>query len=669
MTIQEAVDAAGSDDTVDVYPGVYREYVIIPHGDVTLRAQSGVTITGADPWTEWTAESGNVYRAVVPKEFFGTNILEEYFNPFAVKWGAKGFNYPAGHIFTCGNVYINNTELTQKWSEGDVSSTANSWIATVDEATGETTIKANFAGLNPTNPANSVEINNRMQGITAKWNSGNITIDGFTVIRQCGPKTIDFWMSSAKGMYGAISTHGGHHWIIRNCELFQNRGVAIEFGNGSHGTEILNGVPKLGEPKLYGYHKIYNNYVHHNGTNGMMAYRGPYTEIYYNRLVNNNSLDNGLMSEAYIKDVSNGWGINIHDNYFYSDQTLSIPTKPIWLDSECDGSIVRNNVIIDKNGMGFSDLDFETNAGWMLVANNIFYNVGLGMKTASHSYLVNNLFINESGVSGNSSIVWPSVTMAMMGSEGYDGYVRAMKLKKPGTLDYLGQTPTSRFETVNLFSRLEGNIFYGKGPEVAKGHIQVSNPPFGRDDPVQECTTAEYEANPGYTEVDWTPGTEPDFSGGTWNVAEHPEGTGWTGIIAWNAIKGTVGTSVQYYGNKVDYNVYYQGAAKIGTLSSERVDDEHSKVSAGGTCSISANDSSCTLFLNVDDSINTVATPMMTKDYLGKATAYAQEGVDFYPPSVDKDFHGKSRGSGGTTVPGPFADLKPGGNSYTLWPR
>lgn len=107
-------------------------------------------------------------------------------------------------------------------------------------------------------------------------------------------------------------------------------GVAIDFGCGSAKQEIKYG----GEPKLYGYHIIRNNHVHDNGTNGIMAYRGAYTEISWNKLVNNNTLNTGLLSEAYIKNVSGGWGINIHDNYLYSDQDWS--TFPLWLDSECD---------------------------------------------------------------------------------------------------------------------------------------------------------------------------------------------------------------------------------------------------------------------------------------------------------------------------------------------
>jgi hypothetical protein len=116
--------------------------------------------------------------------------------------------------------------------------------------------------------------------------------------------------------------------------------------------------------------------------------------------------------------------------------------------------------------------------------------------------------------------------------------------------------------------------------------------------------------------------------------------------------------------------VYYGGAAKV-TLTqtnSARIDDEHSFESPSGWYSISATADRCILTLNVDDSINQVNPPMMTGEYMGKVKPYEALGVDLYAPDVDKDYFGNSRGSGRTTLPGPFADLKAGTNTYTLWP-
>ncbi|MDR0759215.1 MAG: right-handed parallel beta-helix repeat-containing protein [Treponema sp.] len=659
----------GSGDTVVVYPGIYREYVIIPHDNIKLLAQGEVVITGADPWEEWSEVNGNVYKAEIPKEFFGPTVDREYFNPFAEQWMALGIGLT--NYFTCGCVYLNEAELEQRWSTSEVASTSNTWYAEVDDATGATTITVNFG--RPISEVDNIEINNRMQGITGKWGKSNVVVSGFKVIRACGPKTVDFWQSFAVGMYGAISVYGGYQWTISNNELYQCRGVAIDYGNGSHGTEILNGLSKDGEPAKYGYHKIFGNYIHDCATNGIFAYRGAYTEIYNNRLVNCNSLNTRLLSEAYIKDVNGGWGINIHDNYIYSDQNFRLAimgdwilggADAIWLDSECDGAIVRNNVIID-NGTGLTEIDLETCNGPILVANNICKGVGINMENSSHCYLVNNLFFDNDvefnwnfPAGGGPSRLPGKATAA---TEGWDGYARAMKGKRPGTLDTVGPTATSRFETYIRFNRFEGNIVFGKGLKATAG---------------VEPTAEEFSvpAYGGWTMVDrasWAHDT--DFSGGY--ASFHPElagqGAQWTGIVAWahNGIGPSVGYAYYTYGNSVDYNAYYGGAAKISNQpSTERIDDGHSIVGTG-SCSISASKDSCFLTLTVDDGITETATPRMTGEYMGKALNYAQQGVDYYSPDVADDYFGKSRGSGSTTVPGPFADLKSGANSYTLWPR
>jgi hypothetical protein len=315
-TINDAANAAQPGDTIIVHKGTYRETVVFPKGGndessrIMLKAAPGekVIITGSDTVQpkEWTPDSGNVYILVKANSYFGD------FNPFNTKWQAKGAQY--SDYFSCGCVYINGAVLSQVFKKEDVYTIPNSWFA---EVTGDkTTISVNFEGLNPTDASNSTEINVRKQCIKAAWNQGYITIDGLTVIHGCGPKTTGFAQYGSKPMEGAIATNGGYYWIVENCELYQNRGVAIDFGLGSRDYQNGNG----GEPKLYGHHIIRYCNVHDNGTNGIMAYRGVYTEMYGCVLANNNALNTGLTSEGYFKNVNSGFGINIHDNYFYSDQ-------------------------------------------------------------------------------------------------------------------------------------------------------------------------------------------------------------------------------------------------------------------------------------------------------------------------------------------------------------
>jgi hypothetical protein len=679
-TIMDALNAASPGDTVTVYPGFYREYVIIPHDNITLKAGGEVVICGSDPVPPeyWEPHSGTTYKATVPKEFFGDAISDfnhkgsNYFNPFAERWMSRGGITPSGKYYTCGNVYIGDTELKQQWSTTSVESNSYTWYAEVDgtdpntgthsQMPDTTTIYANFGGADPRNSASRVEINNRMQGITAAWGKKYITIDGFTVIRCCGPKTIDFWKTNAKGMYGAISVYGGYKWEIKNCELYQNRGVAIDFGNGSHDTEIMNGACGVAEePPLYGYHYIHHNYIHDNAVNAAFAYRGPYTEIAYNRMINNNTLEAGLLSDAYIKDVNGGWGCKVHHNYILSDRPTSSAMRAIWPDSECDFWEITNNVIIDLTGTGLSSLTDECNHGYMLYANNIFMGINYehGAGNQGHAYLVNNLFLNSGSGAAGTGWSWgwndnsPSARPGTNGgSEGNDGWQRAMKLKIPGTLTTLSPNGSAKFrlECLNRYNRLEGNIFYDSGVNISGS--------------ANEKELSTIISRMGFTGVDYNSNNLQDGSPSAWQYV-------------WGL---PIGQAVLSYGNSVDYNVYYKNARKVARQLNQfdRTDDLHSIVAAPntdanpkstfGTYSISANENGCTLTLVVDESINQVNAPMMTGQYMGKVTAYAALGVDLYAPDIDKDYFGKSRGSGSTTIPGPFADLKSGFNTYTLWP-
>jgi hypothetical protein len=65
-TIQRCASVAASGDTCVIRAGTYRE-TIIPNSGVTFRPDTNATVTvsGADPLTGWTQDSGSIYRANV----------------------------------------------------------------------------------------------------------------------------------------------------------------------------------------------------------------------------------------------------------------------------------------------------------------------------------------------------------------------------------------------------------------------------------------------------------------------------------------------------------------------------------------------------------------------------------------------------------------------------
>jgi hypothetical protein len=652
-TISAAVARMTPGDTALVYGGVYRESVLIAKGGsgessrVTIKSAPGqrVVITGSDlvQGREWTATGDGVYQLAKANSYFGD------FNPFAVRWQSKGGNHT--DFFSCGCVYMNDKVLDQVFKKDDVAKAPNSWFASIDGD--KTDIWANFGADDPTDAKNAVEINVRKQCLTAAWNQGYITIDGIVATHGCGPKTIDFWQSIAKPMAGAISTNGGYYWIIENCEAYQNRGVAIDYGNGSHMNELQNG----GEPKLYGHHIIRNCKVHDNGTNGLMAYRGAYTEIYGCTLADNNALNTGLLSEAYIKDVSVGFGISIHDNYFYSDQSWG--AYPIWLDSECDGSRVSRNVFYCKgSGQGFTEILSEVNHGWVMWDNNVFVGLGWGILEASHNYYVHNLWLNTP--KDAKVRLWPCTMDRenFKGTEGWDGYMRAMRAAKPGTLEAIGSSgnPTTRFETASRFNKMLNNLFFDNGLAGNKA--------------VAEVAKDSYVARLAEVALSTQPKVNPDFSGGSWS---HPEVGDLP--IAWVEAGGAaaVGKATAAWGSECDYNVYCGGASKIdyqyAALRGYEA-DKNSVVVVGGKASytVDATPGSFKLSLVVDSSCSSIKAPAITSEYLGDTSLYVQAGYSFPAPSVTVDFFGAARDPKAVTV-GPFSALAEGENTFVLWPR
>ena len=700
-SIQNAVDAITPGGHVIIHEGIYREEVVLPRGGysddlrITIEAAEGerVTISGSDVTskTSWHWDAGTgLYMLKLPKNYFGKNAEQNYFNPFAVKWMSKGLRKK--EFFTCGCVYLGDRVLDQKWSSEEVVQNAYSWYATVDEESGETTIYANFGNVKPEQAEENIEVNRRMQCITAAWNQGYITVKGLHITRGCGPKTIDFWMTNAEAMYGAIAVNGGHHWIVENCDVDQCRGVAIDFGCGSGKQEKKHG----GSPKLYGYHILRNNNVHDNGTNGMMAYRGAYTKIYGNKLVNNDALDTGLESEAAIKNVSGGWGIQIHDNYFYSDQDWC--SYPIWLDYECDNCRISRNVIYGKgNGKGFHAIDYECNNGWNLIDNNIFVGVGLNLNTSSATYVVNNLWLNIN----ESYHTWPSKNnTAVIGTEGYDGYTRCARIVVPGTLQTIGCDETSRWQTFNNGSKMLGNLFFEQGlttmpPKGVAQRVCGTEPsvePAEQENLIYGEMILNRETGP-----DGSPISDPDYSGGTWKgflpfatMKEKEALQKYQGKFAW--VPADEETSLLWkqqmndmdakspYGCECDENVYCAGAEKIDNAEYGAAHGYHADSQSicveGGIYEISATPDTFELLLTIPEAAARKKIRQYTGEMLGASACYMQAREkylpemsehDFFPEDVTHDFFGKTRAA--QTHAGPFADLKPGESRYLCWPK
>ena len=112
---------------------------------------------------------------------------------------------------------------------------------------------------------------------------------------------------------------------------------------------------------------------------------------------------------------------------------------------------------------------------------------------------------------------------------------------------------------------------------------------------------------------------------------------------------------------RVGSNLYYDGVKHYA------YEDDAVSSNLGTQIALEKQADKIVLKIRVDDAINRVKTPMVDTDFLGK-TYYSNgyyENPDGTPLTVDHDFFGAPRGSNPKV--GPFENLKPGMNEFTVW--
>ncbi len=112
-TISRAAALAEAGDTVIVHEGEYREWVRPARGGrndlcrIVYTAAEGehVVIKGSERVTGWEKDSGKVWKAVIPNSLFGN------WNPFAERLWGDWFLHPADYPVHTGEVYLNGQSL------------------------------------------------------------------------------------------------------------------------------------------------------------------------------------------------------------------------------------------------------------------------------------------------------------------------------------------------------------------------------------------------------------------------------------------------------------------------------------------------------------------------------------------------------------------------------
>ncbi|HLN20314.1 MAG TPA: right-handed parallel beta-helix repeat-containing protein [Bacteroidales bacterium] len=573
LTISAASKVAQPGDIITVHAGVYREYVNPPRGGnseedrIVYRAAPGenVTIKGSEQITTWIKDSGSTWKAELPDSFFNGE------NPYARTLGWVSENWlMTGEWTHCGDVYLNGEAFYEKRKIEEVRNEKNSWYTEVDSSASVTHIWANFGDSDPNKEL--TEINVRESIISpSDTNVNYITIKGFTIMHSANG-----WGPPSAYQGAAVSTNGGHHWIIENCEIINAKTCGFSMGNPRTRRRNRAGL----DYNHVGQHIIRNNIFRRCGQAAIVG-AGYNTGTY---ILGNYIGETSYRQEFWGHEIAaikfhNAVDIIIENNYIGNSNKV----RALWID------FGNQNIRLTRNFIGVQ-IFIEMNHGPILIDNNIlegvYINRGSGAITLAHNLL------NIDGLRYT-----------------HDPFRKSSYYKAHTRETVMRELSFVRDE------RWYNNIFIKKGLDSLR-----INQPASADIQVTRTTPP------------------PPIQLG-------------------------IDPLTTNYGCAADYNLYLNGSKKHDTF------DENSIVSSFKTeFSVRDDNGDVTVNFLMSDDASKINCPLISSDYLGiyEPMKLRMENNDGSPITVDMDILKRPRNQTNPGV-GPFADLKPGQNSFTIF--
>ncbi|HVU34574.1 MAG TPA: right-handed parallel beta-helix repeat-containing protein [Opitutaceae bacterium] len=355
-SIAPAAAHAGPGDTILVHAGVYRERIAPTRGGepgryITYRAAPAerVVVTGSERWSPaWRAEGtdGGVCSAPLELRMNGT------YNPYRTAY----LQQPGR---TLGQVFVDDARLFEMASLADLRTRPGTWWYSARD----NRLYVHFpAGVRP-DTAHDVEVTVRDRIFAPKTRGlGFIRIEGFIFEHAANQFPLRFWIAddpvNSYPQAGAVSTRGGHHWIIEHNVIREAKSVGLDCGY--EGPRDFEGHQPV--PKGVGHHLIRNNVVCDNGAAGIEAAFSPGTRIIGNDIERNNTLGNIAPECAGIKTHGFTHGL-IQGNLVRDNDCAGI-----WLDTGADDARVCDNLILGNENQG---IFVELGWGPCLVDNNV----------------------------------------------------------------------------------------------------------------------------------------------------------------------------------------------------------------------------------------------------------------------------------------------------------
>ena len=368
LTVSRAAEILMPGEEVVIHEGIYHEWVRPARGGdapdrmITYRAAEGecVILDGSDEWktdwvkTKWLKPAGphTTYEATLRGAQF------EGANPFCLINGRTDLDwgYNKEYEFCRGMIFVNGEKLTQvskfEWLQRDFDGAGVFWM----EDNGMTVHMRLRGEVHPNDTC--IEITTREQVFSPLDRYQNyIKVSGLHLRRAANPVPIT-WPQR-----GMLSTFGGHHWIVEDCELGYANTVALDMGGGwwDYGT---------GE--CQGYNIIRRNHLHHFGICGIAGWHNMSNERV---LIEDNLLTDcctmpipGHCESASIK-VHRTLNSLVRRNVIVRTYFGSA----IWLDGEICNTRITQNVCLDNRDCTWGQIFLEINYGPNMVDNNILY--------------------------------------------------------------------------------------------------------------------------------------------------------------------------------------------------------------------------------------------------------------------------------------------------------
>lgn len=402
LSIGAAAELAKPGDSVVVHAGVYREWVNPPRGgtaDAPITYQAAldadgryepVTISGAEPVTDWRPHADGVWTAVVPNTLFGEH------NPYTERIGGDWF-FDQVNTWHTGEVYLDGKSMYESLTLDGVEhpeATADSfdragslltWYCEAGEDV--TQIWANFGDADPAE--HEIEVNARKFVFwPAATGIDYLTVRGFTLT-----KAATQWAPPTALQEGLIGPHWSKGWVIEDNTITDSKNVGVSLGKeastgqnewmagpkGAKGgtqreREVIQRAlalrgPDSDEPHPWhrdhvGSHTVRRNTIRDCEQAGVVGHLG----AAFSRIEDNH------ISRIHVKRQWHGAevaGIKLHAaiDTVISGNTIHHTHRALWLDWQAQGTLVRRNVFYASTA---EDFMVEVCHGPYLVDSNLF---------------------------------------------------------------------------------------------------------------------------------------------------------------------------------------------------------------------------------------------------------------------------------------------------------